>query len=133
MAVVTVCALVGAACAAGLLGGGQGTVVRVITMMAIASVATFAPAVLNVGREYWGVCVLASGMVRSLICLGWAYATMQMASDVQSRPLMIGAATGVAIVLAAETALSVAILSRIERARSSASPRNHPTTASEQV
>jgi hypothetical protein len=134
MAGVSVLAIACAAFTTWMLGGNTATISRVALATTVGSIATFTPAVLNISREYWGVGVLGAGMLRSLACMGWAYVAQQSGEQEASRAIMLGTATGVAIVLAAETAISVSILARIERAKSGLNTPtdHHPRTAVEQ-
>ena len=108
----------GLACAAGATmaaGGDARTIGLVLGVLAIASVATAIPAVLSIGREYWGVAVLACGMGRSLAVLAMAYLLGR--SGVSTTPLFVGAVSGAVLILILESASAIRVLSQIERRR----------------
>lgn len=99
------------------LGGSSREVGRVVLALAVGSVATLGPVLLQLGRESWGVGVLACGLARSLLVLGTVYLIETNTPGVEKRPLYLGAMVGAVAILVAETAVAVMILQGIEDAR----------------
>lgn len=97
------------------LGGDSRTVSRVTIALLAGSLLTFAPALLRISKDYWGVAVLASGVARSLIVLGICYSIRETSPDVAARPLFLGAAAGAFILLVIETIAAVKVLSALDR------------------
>lgn len=96
--------------------GGDGPTLRAaLTAMAVGSVATFAPAVMVINAEYWGVAVLVSGTARSLAAVALAFMFTQNDPAVASRPAMLSISSGAMLVLAVEVIVAISILSAIER------------------
>jgi hypothetical protein len=115
MALVTGAGLLCAGVVTAALGADAKTVAFALLAIAVGSIATFIPAILHIGRDYWGIAVLFSGTARSLIVLAIAYAVSQ--SGTPGRPLFIGAIAGAAVILIAETAAAIRILATLERRR----------------
>jgi hypothetical protein len=97
-------------------GGTPEDVQAALIAVAVGSVATFAPAMLRIGREHWGVAVLFCGVVRVMIALLVAWMLAKGANQ-SHRPLYMGIAAGAFLVLIVETFSTVKILSAIERRR----------------
>jgi hypothetical protein len=117
MALATAGALLVTWLTASGMGGSSSVAGLAIMALGIGSVLTFAPAVLKIDREHWGVAVLFSGTARGLVALGAAYLIAQQRPEMHARPLYMGIAAGAILVLVVETFLTISILSRIERAR----------------
>jgi hypothetical protein len=88
-----------------------------LTALAIASLLSFAPALLTIGREHWGVAVLVCGMARALVLLGWCFAARENSPGLLARPLMLGAAGAAMLLLIIESVASVRILTLLDRRR----------------
>ncbi|MGQ0628551.1 MAG: hypothetical protein ACT4PL_10685 [Phycisphaerales bacterium] len=117
MAGTTLIAAGVSASVAAVLGGDGTVILSVLTAFLIGSVFTFIPAIARVGHDHWGVVVLFSGVSRSLLVLAIAYSALHNNPDMVARPLFLGAVSGTFLVLMAETAAAVSILSKIERER----------------
>lgn len=101
--------------------GGTGSTVRVLLLaLGAGSFATLVPAVVRMGREHWGLAVVASGVGRALIVLGICYGVGARGVEVSSRPMFVGAAAALGLMLVVETVASIVVLSRVERARAGA-------------
>jgi hypothetical protein len=132
MLAATFLALAGGWAGARLLGGGTVTSLNVVIALTIGSFATFAPVILRVGPDHWGVAVLFSGTARALIVLGACYLIAQNTPSLRERPLFLPAVGATVFLLAVESITAIRILSAIERQKaelkSGASPTT-PTTA----
>jgi len=111
----TLIAGVGAWMVTSRLAAGTEYATPLLFAMGAGSLATLIPLLLSVGKDFWGVVVLGSGVGRSLIVLAVCYA-MQPA-NLPPRPLFMGALTFVLTLLLAETIMAVKVLSRLERER----------------
>ncbi len=112
------------------LGGTGDTLTTLGLALALGSFATFAPAVLNIGADHWGVSVLVAGVARALIILGYCYAARETNPAVASRPLFLGAASAAMLLLIVEAAASIRILAALERRKASeASPATNGNPA----
>ena len=100
------------------LGADAFTRRTVLIAGALGAVATVAPVVLRVRAEYWGVAVMAAGVGRILLSLGFCYAVRESSPEVLSRPLFVGVVSGVFLLLVIEVTTAVKILATIERRRS---------------
>lgn len=110
MAVVTVLALASVWALTRSFGGDSPSALTAIKALAIASFATFIPAVLNIGRAHWGLAVLVSGMGRALLAVGLAFGFAQQ-NDALSSGALMKAVSGVAIlILVVESFLAIQIL-----------------------
>jgi len=99
------------------LGADPSTLRTVLIAAAIGAVPTLAPAVLRVGRDYWGVCVMGSGLARMLFSLGFCYAVREATPEIMARPLFVGVVAGALLLLVVEAVASIKILSAMERRR----------------
>ncbi len=115
MGCATLAALGVVALMAGVLGGEAATIWAATLATGIGALATFAPAVLVISAEFWGVAVLVSGTVRSLAVVGLAYFYLQTNAALGTRPLMLSVSAGAMLVLAIEVIAAISILSAIER------------------
>ena len=88
------------------LGGSSREVGRVVLALAVGSIATLGPLLLQLGRESWGVGVLACGLARSLLVLGTVYLIETNTPGVEKRSLYLGAMVGAAKLQVAEAAVS---------------------------
>jgi hypothetical protein len=100
-----------------ILGGSPATAGSAALAVTIGSILTFAPALLRLGREHWGVAVLVFGLLRSLLILAAAWMIESNTPDLAVRPLYLGVVAGAVLILVVETAVAVLILQRIEDAR----------------
>jgi hypothetical protein len=100
-----------------LLGGSPQAAGFAALAVTVGSILTFAPALLRLGREHWGVAVLVFGLLRSLLILAAAWMIESSTPDLAVRPLYLGAVAGAVFILVVETAVAVVILQRIEDAR----------------
>lgn len=114
MLATTIAAITCAALISSSLGGARAAWAATIAL-AVASLASFLPAVLSVGAAHWGMVVLASGVGRSLLVLAIVYAATE--NGLPSRPTFLGAGAGALFVLVVETVLAIVILSAIERTK----------------
>jgi hypothetical protein len=115
MGLATLAALGAAAAMAAALGGEAATIRAAMLATGIGALATFAPAVMVIGAEFWGVAVLVSGTVRSLAVVGLAYFYLQTNPALGTRPLMLSVSAGAMLVLAIEVIAAISLLSAIER------------------
>jgi hypothetical protein len=115
MAAATLLAIAGAWAGSRLMGGGSATSLNVVIALTLGSFATFAPIVLRVGPDYWGVAVLFSGTARALIILVTCYLVAQNAPSLAERPLYLPAVGGAVFLLAVESVAAIRILAAIER------------------
>lgn len=102
------------------LGGDAATIRVGLLALAVASVATFAPAMLRIGKDHWGLAVLGCGVARALVLMAWCFAAVSMNAGLASRPLFLGAASAAMFLLVVETAMSIRILSSIDAHRNHA-------------
>jgi hypothetical protein len=117
MALTTVAALGLTWGTAAAMGASNDSRISAATAMAIASILTFAPALLRIGREHFGVAVLFCGGARGLAALAIAYMIAQQHPNDPHRAMYMGIAAGAIFVLVVETVLTIQILSAIERRR----------------
>jgi len=99
------------------LGADPFTLRTVLMAAAIGALPTLAPAVLNVTREHWGVCVMGAGVTRLLFSLGYCYAARASSPELLARPLFVGVVAGAMLLLIVEAIAAIKILSAIERRR----------------
>jgi hypothetical protein len=118
MLAATVLAVAGGWAGARFLGGGSATSLNVLIALTIGSLATFAPVILRVGPDHWGVAVLFSGTARALIVLVACYLIAQNMPGLAERPLFLPAVGAVVFLLAVESVSAIRILSAIERQKS---------------
>lgn len=112
--------LVAGALSAGMalaLGGTGREVSAALIAVGVGSILTFAPALLQLGRENWGVAVLAFGLFRSLVILGAAWMIESANPELAKRPFYLAVMGGAVFLLVVETAVAVTILQKIENAR----------------
>lgn len=127
MGAATLAALALAWLLAGRLGGGPSEARAALLALAAASTLSFAPAILRIPHQHWGVAVLLSGVARGLVALLLAYLVSRASPSLAPRPLFLAVAAGAILCLVAETAAAVAILAAIERRRAdAASSRRDP-------
>ena len=126
MALATVAGLSCAGLVAWALGGDSRTAGFAVLALLVGSVLTFAPALLRVSVEHWGVAVLLAGVARALAVLGIAYALDHSGAGLLTRPLFFGSIGGAVLVLAAESAVAIRMLAHLDRARTAL---KHPPTA----
>lgn len=106
------------ACLAALSFGGTASAIGgACAALAVPSIVSFGPAILSIDRAHWGLAVMLCGIVRALGVMALAYALAAATPDVPHRPLYMGAAAGAIVILVAETAIAVTILSNLERRR----------------
>lgn len=121
MVAVCVGAIGATAAVAASLGGDSSTITKACAAVAAGALATFLPLLLSGftshGASNFGVFVMLASGARTLVILGAALFFSQ-SPDVAKSPLWLGALTGAGLILVVETALSVALLSRAERAKS---------------
>ncbi|MBY0308569.1 MAG: hypothetical protein K2Q09_07490 [Phycisphaerales bacterium] len=129
MAAATAVALGAAWLVASRSGGTPQDTTNTLIALSVGSLATLAPILLRVSREYWGVLVLGSGVARVMIALAVAYTLATRHPNETHRPLFMGLAAGAFLLLIVETVLTVKVLSAIERrlAAHSAAPA-HPSS-----
>lgn len=122
MAALCLGALAVTAAVSTILGGDSATTLRACAAVGIGSIASFIPVLLastsQTGASNFGVLVVVASGARTLITLAAALFFTQMQS-LAKVPLWVGAMAGAGLILIVETALTVSILSRIERAKSS--------------
>lgn len=117
MALATACALGVTAAATSMLGGSGSATGIAAGLLALASALTFIPCIARVSKEHWGVLVLFCGAGRGVAALAVAWVIGQQQMGIPPRPLFLGIAAGALFLLVAETALTISILSKIERQR----------------
>lgn len=102
-----------------IAASGSASALLAVKALAVGSFATLAPIVLQIGHDTWGLAVLLSGAARAVIALAFALVVSQMSAPgtIEPRPLFMGICAGTVFLLIIETAASVAVLSRIEKAR----------------
>ncbi len=100
------------------LGADPFTVRNVLIACALGAVPTFAPVVLRTRAEYWGVAVMAAGVGRILVSLGYCYVIRENSPEILTRPLFVGVVSGAFLLLVIEVTTAVKILAAIERRRS---------------
>lgn len=88
---------------------------QVLGVVLAASIASFIPLVRAIPVTYWGLAVLGSGALRSLVILGASMVLREAAGA--GRPAMMGALAGAVIILVIETIAAVKVLSGLGRAR----------------
>ncbi len=115
MLVGSLVAVLGAWAGSRLMGGTPAQAGTVAVALAIGSVAGFAPALLRVSPEYWGVVVLLSGAARALLVLGVCYGLAVKNPELAGRAISLPAVGGAVLMLALETTLAIRVLSRIEQ------------------
>lgn len=103
-----------------LLGGSSELAMKGVLALAIGSFATFVPALLRIGFEHWGIAVLLAGVVRSLVSLGVAFASLSAFGGEASRPLFVAIASALGLLLLVESLTAVSILSKLDRQRTGA-------------
>ena len=113
---------VAAAGCAGVLGlvlGDARAAGYAVTALATASLATFLPVFLSfaISAQNFGIIVLAASILRFFI-LGAIGLLFVYGAGVAAMPLWVSVGVGAAMILFGEAAASVAVLTRIERARS---------------
>lgn len=113
--------LAGLAAAYGLglwLDGGSATIaLSALLAVAAGSVFSFAPALLTIGREHWGIGVVVAGMIRNLTVLGVAYGLQSADPELKIRAFHIAAMGGAVVVLILESLLAVRVLSALDKRR----------------
>lgn len=119
MGLATALALVLCWVVAVALGGSSESAIIACRFVAIGSIATLAPILLQAGASHWGVLVMVSGMLRSLTAVGLAYSA---ASEHASRPIMLAAVSATGLLLVVESALAIRMLSKLDRERAGAGP-----------
>lgn len=123
MLTATIVAVLGAwAWSRGLAGDGAGS--DIVMALVIGSVVTFAPTLLRVSPEYWGMAVLFAGITRALVIMGTCYLMTQNNSALAPRAIFLPAAGASLFLLAVETITAVRILSIMERQKAPA-PNTH--------
>lgn len=128
MLAVSLAAIAAAAGIARSMGGDGRTTTLAAAAVAIGSVATFLPILLGrrskdagAGMGNFGVLVLVASVTRTLLILSAALLFDQTRQLVRPA-LWIGAMGGAVIVLVAESAVAIALLSRLERLKTSQRP-----------
>ena len=129
MLVGSLVAVLGAWGGSKLMGGTPGQAQTAAMALAIGSVVGFAPALLRIGAEHWGLVVLLSGVGRALLVLGVCYAAAAGTPELAGRPLSLPALGAAVFLLTLETATAVRVLGRIEQRkaelRTAGSPGGH--------
>ena len=124
MAVVCVAAIGAAAGLAAALGGDSKTIALASTAVGIGAITTFLPVLFGgktkSGASNFGLLVLFASGVRTLLILAVAMFFAQT-REVMKSPFWLGAMTGAGLILIAESALSISLLSRMERLKTSTS------------
>lgn len=103
--------------AAWFFGGSADIARKALVATCAGSLATFAPVMLRIGFEHWGLAVLMSGVARSLIALGIAYGMASSLPAESTRPLMLGTASAMGLMLLVESCAAVLVLSKLDRER----------------
>lgn len=122
---VSIGAMVVGACTTWFMGGTQASIMLVAGALAAGLVVSLLPAVLTISADFWGVVVLGAGVGRGLLVMGIVFVATENNPDLSSKPIFMGALVGTVLVLVAETAAAVTILSGLERVKAAlkASPQ----------
>lgn len=110
--------VLGVACAylvAALLGGETDAALAAAAVVAGAALVGFIPAIIGTA-EHFGVAVLMASVGRLLIVLIAGLVLTQL-GDAPKRPLWLGAVSGAVLILIAESAISIAVISAMDRRR----------------
>ncbi|MDX2131657.1 MAG: hypothetical protein SFY69_06370 [Planctomycetota bacterium] len=81
-----------------------------VLVLLVSSVFTFAPALLHVSAERWGLVVAGSSMARMLALLSAGGLASRVVEDLPRQPFAIALLAGAGVVLVAETAMAIVIL-----------------------
>lgn len=95
--------------------GGMAEAQAAAMCFAVASVVGFAPALMRISAEYWGLVVLISGMVRGGICYAAASMALNNNPELVRRPLFLAVMAAALLNLVLESAAAVRILSDLDR------------------
>ena len=114
---MTVLAMAGAIGGVLLLGGNTSVGWLAVAAVAVGSIATFVPVLVNIAPDYWGVAVMFCGTARALLVVGVCYLMMQNNAEIVQRQLFLPAVGAAVFLLAVETAVAIRILARADRLR----------------
>jgi len=115
MLVGTLVAIAGAWAASRAMGGTPEQANAAAIALGAGSLLSFAPALIRIGADHWGVAVLLAGVGRALLVAAICYFIKENNPDLMGRPLFIPALGAAIFLLTLETALAVRILSKIEQ------------------
>lgn len=114
------------------LSGSTNSAVWAVAALAVGSIFGFAPAVLSVKPDSWGLVVFGGSIARTFAVLAIGYA-IDSTHTLDRKAFWMSVVAGAVFVLVAETIFAVATLSRIERFKQMNSASHSRVAGTEQA